>query len=321
MSNSLKFKHQISCPISGSSNVKKIETFKTSDIAKLYQRDLSINVHSEFNGYQNLELLHCSDSDLKFFYPLVSGSESFYEQLQDFDWYYLEKKYEYEYAKKFINASDNVLEIGCGRGLFSKILSTKNYLGLEFSEKAKLDATQNNIKVLNESIQDHSMSYHEKYNIVCSFQVLEHVADISLFIESSLACLKPGGLLIYSVPSANSFLSVDKNHILNMPPHHISWWSDNALIYLSERFNLELIEIKHEPLAEIHKKSYLSCIFLESFNQRLKLDFSLLNLSFSYRFFSKLSSLFAAFFVNGMNTPEILPDGHSVIAIYRKPKS
>jgi 2-polyprenyl-3-methyl-5-hydroxy-6-metoxy-1,4-benzoquinol methylase len=310
----------ILCPLNGSSDNTLIESLKTSDIAALYHHQLSINTASEFNSVKEIGLYHCLDSDLKFFYPLISGSEEFYEQLQEIDWYYLDQKYEYDYVQKIIKATDHILEIGCGSGLFAQKLSVADYVGLEFSQKAQLDAENKGIRVLNESIQVHAMSHPSAYDIVCAFQVLEHVIEINSFIESSLLSLKPGGLLIYSVPSADSFLSVAKNNILNMPPHHVSWWSDKALTSISQKFKLEIVDIKHEPLADMHKKSYLAYIVLESVSKKLNLRFSLVNRSWIYRFFAKLSEIVAAFLVEGMNAPEMLPNGHSVIAVYRKSK-
>jgi 2-polyprenyl-3-methyl-5-hydroxy-6-metoxy-1,4-benzoquinol methylase len=313
--------NSILCPLNGSPNTVLIEHLKTSDITALYHRQLAIDTAAEFDKAQEIGLYHCLDSDLKFFYPLVSGSENFYEKLQDIDWYYLDEKYEYDYVQKFINITDHILEIGCGSGLFAEKLSVANYCGLEFSQKAKLDAENKGIKVLNESIQVHSKSHSSAYDVVCAFQVLEHVTEIDSFIESSLVCLKPGGLLIYSVPSADSFLSAAKNNILNMPPHHVSWWSDKALRYISQKFKLEIVDIKHEPLADIHKKSYLACIVLESLSKKFNLRFSLVNQSLNYRLFAKVAEIVATFLVDGMNIPEMLPHGHSVIAVYQKPRS
>ncbi|NJM65394.1 MAG: class I SAM-dependent methyltransferase [Acaryochloris sp. RU_4_1] len=314
-------KSKVLCPLNGEFDTTLVESLKTSDITALYQKQLSIDVSSEFGSVQEISLYHCLKSDLKFFYPLISGSESFYEKLQRIDWYYLDEKYEYYYAQKFIRKTDHVLEIGCGNGLFAKQISVEKYRGIEFSQKAKLDAGSLGIEVLNESIQVHVKSYSSVYDVVCAFQVLEHVTEITSFIESSLLCLKPGGFLIYSVPSADSFLSAAKNNILNMPPHHVSWWSDKALTYISQRFELEIVDIKHERLADIHKKSYLAYIVLESLSKKLNFHFSLVNRSWTYRFFAKLSEMIATFLIEGMNVPEMLPNGHSVIAVYRKPKS
>ena len=57
--------------------------------------------------------------------------------MQNLEWYYMDEKDEYDYAKNFIKESDLVLEIGCGKGAFAQKISTKKYVGLEFSRKAK----------------------------------------------------------------------------------------------------------------------------------------------------------------------------------------
>lgn len=311
----------IVCPLSGSSKINLIESIKTKDIAKLYQHQLAVSVDSEFNLVQDIGLYQCLESDLKFFYPSVAGTEEFYEQLQEIDWYYLDEKYEYNFAHKYLKKSDHVLEVGCGSGSFAKKISVKSYKGLEFSRKAQLDAINEGVDVLNESIQNHSKNFTEVYDVVCAFQVLEHIPEINSFVKSCLLCLKPGGYLIYSVPSANSFLAVAKNNVLNMPPHHVSWWTDKALENVSKLFNLKLVDLRHEPLADMHKQTYLASIVLQSFSEKFNLHFSLVNCSWRYRFFAKLSEMIASFMVKGLNVPEMLPNGHSVIAIYQKSMS
>lgn len=310
------------CPLSGSPKVVLLEKISKDTLAQMYKKILNESISSEFNNVQEISFYHCTESDLKFFHPMVTGSEFFYEKLQNFDWYYLDEKEEYEYASSYIKQSDQVLEIGCGKGVFAAKITAQKYIGLEFSQKAQTWAVQNNIRVLNDSVEQHSINYPEQYSVVCSFQVLEHIADVQSFIEASIKCLKPGGLLIYSVPSANSFIASVKNNILNMPPHHISWWSDKSLQYIAHIFGLKIIDIHHEKLAAIHRKWYLSSVLLKALensigykNNNLLIDRSLL-----YRIMSIVSALGSRWLEKGFLDNRVLPNGHSVTAIYQKPK-
>jgi len=310
----------IVCPLSGSSNVTLIEQINASDLIKMYNKFLKSDISKEFGDVQKIGYYHCIDSDLRFFYPMVTGSENFYEHLQKFEWYYMDEKDEYDYAKNFIKESDLVLEIGCGKGAFAQKISTKKYVGLEFSRKAKEIAFSKGILIENESIQSHSVAHPAKYDVVCAFQVLEHVSEIRSFIESSIKALKPGGLLIYSVPSADSFLSIITNHIFNMPPHHVSFWSDKCLKHIADIFGMKIVNIEHQKLADIHKVGWASSIILESLRNWLGVQSELVDMSLKYKVLQKISLLTGEVLAKGLINPKVLPEGHSVTVVYHKPE-
>ena len=311
----------ITCPLSGSSQVVLVEKVASQKLAKLYEKNLGDNILSEFNDVSEIGFYHCPESDLKFFHPSITGSESFYEKLQKFSWYYLDDKEEYEYASSYIKPGDKVLEIGCGKGVFAEKITAKEYVGLEFSKLAQEWAAQRNITVLNESIEEHSMNNAEEYDLVCSFQVLEHIADIQSFIKASIRCLKPGGLLIYSVPRSDCFIaSVKKNSILNMPPHHVSWWSSKSMQYISQFFDLELVDLHYEKLAKVHTRWYVSSVILKAIEKAIgyKNKSELIDTSWLYKTMTTAatfgSRLIEKDFLNGKE----LPDGHSVTGVYQK---
>jgi 2-polyprenyl-3-methyl-5-hydroxy-6-metoxy-1,4-benzoquinol methylase len=310
----------IVCPLSGSSNVTLIEQINASDLIKMYNQALQADISKEFGDVKQIGYYHCIDSDLRFFYPMVTGSEKFYEHLQKNPWYYIDDKAEYSYANNFIKESDLVLEIGCGRGAFSQKISTKKYVGLEFSLKAKEIAFSKGIIIENESIESHSVAHPAKYDVVCAFQVLEHISEIRSFIESSIKALKPGGLLIYSLPSADSFLSLITNNFFNMPPHHVSFWSDKSLKHIAEIFGMKIVNIEHEKLAEWDKVSWASSIILESLRNWLGFQSGLLDMSLKYKVLEKISLLTGEILAKGLINPKVLPQGHSVNVVYQKPE-
>jgi 2-polyprenyl-3-methyl-5-hydroxy-6-metoxy-1,4-benzoquinol methylase len=311
---------KITCPLSSSTNLNIIEEVATKDLNKKYQKMLGADISEEFGQTEKIGLYHCLDSDLRFFYPTITASESFYEKLQKFDWYYLDEKEEYNYASQYIKSSHSVLEIGSGKGAFAQKIASQNYVGLEFSQTAMELAKQNKITILNQSIQQHSVNFPETYDIVCAFQVLEHIGDIASFVEASLKCLKPGGLLIYSVPSADSFISLAKNNILNMPPHHVTWWSDKSLEYIGQKYNLKIIELHHEKLSDIHKRWYASTLASISLYELLNISKGnmLIEKRLIHKILSKLASLVGKILVLGLKDDKVLPCGHSVTSVYQK---
>src|SRR5262249_16482681 len=156
--------------------------------------------------------------------------------------YYPSEKREFEYARSFVEETDDVLEIGCGEGYFSKKLKCRSYTGLEINPESAEIARSRNINVVLESLEEHAQKKPCFYYLVCSFQVLEHVPDVRLFFESAISCTKPNGLIIFSVPDANSFVSMAPNVVLNMPPHHQTWWTESTFRQAASSLGLEFLE-------------------------------------------------------------------------------
>lgn len=244
--------------------------------------------------------------------PPITGDERFYNALQQFDWYYMEDKYEYHYAKKFIRPEDKVLEVGCGKGAFARILDTKKYIGLDFSSKARELAEDYGIVIMNETIENYSRDYPNNFDVVVSFQTLEHVSNPKSFIEAKIRVLKQGGIMIIAVPSEDSFLKYTTNSLLNMPPHHVTRWSDETLKYIALKYNLELIVLHHEKLQPYHKIWFFATVF----NCILKNN-KLIDISFKNKLVNKVSSLLGRILANGLKN-EMLPNGHTVVVVYRK---
>lgn len=303
--------------MSGSEEVTLLETVKTKNLILFYNKMLKSDISAEYQGVAEIGMYRCPDSGLIFFYPPLQGSESFYEKLQEFDWYYLEDKAEFRYAIQHIDNASSVLEIGSGGGAFARKIPAKRYVGLEFSGRAIANATSD-LDIRKESVEHHAKTNGERYNIVCAFQVLEHVADIHSFINGCLTCLMPEGLLIYSVPSADSFVGMARNNILNMPPHHLSWWTDISLRYVAEFFGLETVDIHHEKVSREHRRWYAATLLFESIRNLLGLDIPVSDVSIRTRLLSYLSHKCAFFLEKGLGDSRILPTGHSVTAVYRK---
>lgn len=302
------------CSLCNSDNITMIEKLDAGKIISLYKRDLNCDVAHLIK--EDIQFFLCNNCGLKFFYPLVIGDEKFYNSLQKFEWYYLDDKYEYQIAGSYILKKNKVLEVGCGKGAFAKQIETKDYLGLDLSKAAKDIAFKNGITIHNESIVEHSVKYPETYDVVVSFQVLEHVPDPYVFLSSCIKTLKKNGLMIVAVPNDNSFLKYAQNSLLNMPPHHLTRWTDKAINNIADIFNLQLMEIHHERVQEIHYNWYRNTLFSILLRNKLGIKHKLLA-NFRDRIVSKFSAVINRF-VAGSMPEEFFGDGHTVVAIYKK---
>jgi len=300
----------MNCPLCKNNKIKELETVDKNVLSKLYQK--FTNIDFSYLLTQDLKYCECQECQLRYYDPLITGDEKFYNSLQRFSWYYMDEKDEYHEAKKYIVSTDKVLEVGSGKGAFAKHLLTKNYIGLDFSVNAKEMAEKNGITIENEMIQDYALKNESNFDVVVSFQVLEHVSDPESFLEAKVKALKVGGKLIIAVPSEDSFLRYVYNGILNMPPHHVTRWSDDTLRYVAKKYNLNVIDIYHENIQPVHKRWYLSTLIQNSIVKP-----KLLSQSLTRKIVSKFSGLAARFLIRGFRD-EMLPCGHTVLVVYEK---
>ena len=247
------------CPSCYSDHFKVVDSVPVFTVIDGYrQKHLDIDISSLMQSHgDRIDLLECSKCELRWFWPMVAGDADFYEQLQRHDWYYQTDKPEHLFAATHILPGKSVCEIGCGAGAFaSRLYGSSIYRGLEFNKAAVTRAVASGLNVVQQSVEAEAASHPGAYDVVCHFQVLEHVTDVCSFMRACVATLRPDGLMIVAVPSEDSFLSIAGASWLNMPPHHVSRWTDRALANLFTSLGLQTVEIWHEPVASYHADWY-----------------------------------------------------------------
>ncbi len=161
------------------------------------------------------------------------------------------------------------------------------------------------MRILNQTIQEHAEANPNKYDIVCSFQVLEHVAHVKEMILASLKVLKKNGKLIISVPNNESFIKYNSGGILNMPPHHMSLWEINSLFSLQSIFNIKIEKVFYEPLQPYHYTWYYSNMMQPIINQTNIIG----------RVLRKILRPFALFLLKFFGK---YLRGHTILVVYKK---
>ncbi len=246
----------IKSPLTDSSNVKLIEEITTEYLITNYQKVFQIDVSRFFENLEKVQIYRCLDTHYEFYYPVgnIEGDGKFYEEFQRFEWYYMDWKWEHEVTSGLIEKNDKILEIGSGKGSFVEKMHLKEHeiIGLELNQDAVQKCQAKNLNVFEQTIQEHVQNHAETYDLVCSFQVMEHISDIKNVLQASVDSLKKGGRLLISVPNNQSFIRIIKDNLLNMPPHHVGLWDKDSLSSLSKIFPLELEKIHYEPLQEYH---------------------------------------------------------------------
>jgi SAM-dependent methyltransferase len=235
-------------PVNG--KVTFIENFKSSEIVDRYKR-IGLEV-SRFFSEEDIQLYKCEMTGYRFFYPFSAiGDAKFYEELSKSRKNYYSQRWEHSKALQFIEKEDNVLEVGSGFGAFLNLLKAKNIegKGLELNSIAVKNCEKQELKVENKLIQEELLENPGKYDVLCYFQVLEHISEVGLFVQNSIDLLKVGGKLIIGVPNNNPYLFInDRMHTLNLPPHHAGLWNDRSFKSLHKIFPLKMVHLEFEPL-------------------------------------------------------------------------
>lgn len=247
---------ELKSPITYSPNISLLRTFDAERIKALYVKETKVDVSRFFEGIKEIQLYRCDQTGYRFYYPFtIYGDDKFYQDLNELNnWYYQDNRWEHPLALSFLAPSNKILEIGSGDGFFMKLCKKKgidNITGLELNTAAAEKARKEGISIFNETIQDFGKKHVGEYDVVCNFQVLEHIMDIKSFIESSLLTLKKGGKMIIAVPNNNPYLfQWDDYHTLNLPPHHAGLWDKAAFKNIEKVFPIKNTHAFTEPLGE-----------------------------------------------------------------------
>lgn len=254
-------------PVIHTGTTTLIDTFHSSDIIQLYKVQYGIDVAHFFHD-SSFSLYRCNQTGYRFYHPKgMDGDGAFYATLQQKfgDDYYHNWKFEYQLAYDHLKATDKVLDIGCGVGKFLDRAKGKaaEVCGLELNEKAVEVCKQKGLTVFNELIGDHAVKKEGYYDVVCMFQVLEHIYDIKSFLEDSLKVLKKGGKMVIGVPNSEPyFQSYDKYSTLNLPPHHMGLWNKAVFEKIAPVFNIKMLETVYDVKGNIKVESYLRAKYL-----------------------------------------------------------
>ena len=245
------------CPICRDVEASLVATTSRTELITRWQRMLKVNISDELIGLDTIPEWRCPRCGLQFYPAEGAGSAHLYEQLCRFPWYYMPAKWEHEMAIADLRKGDRILEVGCGAGAFVARLRKAGWeaSGLELNDAAVAEARAVGIPVTNELIGTVAAERPGSYDVVCSFEVLEHVADPFAFIDEQVQALRVGGRLAIGVPNQDSYIRREDN-LLNMPPHHVSRWSPQALRHLADVFPLRLTRVATEPLQRYHVRGY-----------------------------------------------------------------
>jgi 2-polyprenyl-3-methyl-5-hydroxy-6-metoxy-1,4-benzoquinol methylase len=260
-----------SCPICGQETLSPTEhQFQVADILHNWEKSTQVRFNSsvwDFYRDKSTTLYHCNNCDFSIYQPVLAGIEDFYTDIMTKGGMtYVVDKWEFKQAIADIQklTAKNVLDIGCGSGYFlDKVKAELPYIeryGYELSGDVAAIAKSKGHSIYTGEFS-HTLFGDKKFDIISCFQVLEHVENPDQVIQEMKYLLSPQGKLLISVPDMDGPVGSYFSFVMtNLPPHHVSWWNERVFNLGFQRYGLEVIETRLEPLPNYLWESYLPAI-------------------------------------------------------------
>jgi 2-polyprenyl-3-methyl-5-hydroxy-6-metoxy-1,4-benzoquinol methylase len=158
----------------------------------------------------------------------------------------------YQYALKFVKGK-SVLDYGCGSGYGSYLLSgiAKKVTGVDVSDES-IKYCRNSYSANNLFFRTVADLTDEKYDVITSFQVIEHVLNVDGFLEKIKKLLSRDGYLLISTPDLTNRLFKFIQKPWNV--YHIKEYSSSGLYNLLNKYFTRVDLLKIGSKSDLVKK-------------------------------------------------------------------
>ncbi|MBT2392547.1 class I SAM-dependent methyltransferase [Streptomyces sp. ISL-1] len=246
------------CPLCGSTSADTLSHIHLSDVWRAYAEkwatSFSDDVIAKY-GNGPVALRRCGRCELEWFDPALEGDSGFYSQLFTGLIRYEKWRWEFERAARRIADGARVVEVGSGEGAFlrSVLPRCSSVEALEKNPHAADLLRVAGIKVSENDVRADALARPTRADVVCAFQVLEHVADVRGFLSALAAIVVPGGEVLLSVPNRERFREgLEPN---DCPPHHLSRWSPRQFTAVAEVLGMDLVLVEYQPPSLSHARA------------------------------------------------------------------
>lgn len=208
--------------------VEKIDGLKCNSCGfEILVQDNFIAFHPELSG------VHSGLADIIFEDVVQVENKHF--------WWHARKNYIKKIFGKYVKFNEEIIEIGAGTGDVAKFLFDRGYKNISVGE-----VHLRGLKFLNKEFVKKKyqfdltkVPFYEHFDVVCMFDVLEHIDDDELAIRNVFNMLKPNGKIVITVPA-----------------HKWLWCNQDRIASHRRRYEIgQLVKMLHKNGFEILKSS------------------------------------------------------------------
>ncbi|MFF3323432.1 class I SAM-dependent methyltransferase [Streptomyces sp. NPDC002889] len=251
------------CPLCGASSAATLSRIQLADVWRAYAEQWATSFSSDVvakYGDGPVTLRRCGGCGLDWFAPALEGDSAFYSQLFTGGITYEAWRWEFDQAARRIADGARVVEVGSGEGAFLRSVLPRctTVEALEKNPDAADLLRAAGIKVSEDDVRDDARARPGRADVVCAFQVLEHVADVRGFLSALAAIVVPGGEILVSVPNRERFREgMEPN---DCPPHHLSRWGPGQFRAVAGILGLDLVLVDYQvpPLSHARASRHRS---------------------------------------------------------------
>ena len=204
------------------------------------------------SGYEHAFLTKCSDCGFVFSSrnPTLSELEEYYNGYGRNDYLspitikrYHEILDQFESSRK----TNKLLDVGCGIGYFLEVAKKRGWevYGTEYTEEAIKICESKGIQ-MKQGILDPTHYDLESFDVITSFEVIEHINNPQIEISHISSLLRKGGLFYVTTPNFNSLLRYylgPKYNVIGWP-EHLSYYTPSTINKLIKKYQFKKVFIQ-----------------------------------------------------------------------------
>ncbi|MEX2335930.1 MAG: class I SAM-dependent methyltransferase, partial [Fulvivirga sp.] len=178
----------------------------------------------------------------------------------------------------------DLLEIGCGEGRGISLLKDKcnSYTAIDkiATVLEALEQQYNDVTFIQDNIPPLNKIDNDQYDVVISFQVIEHIKNDKLFLQEIYRVLKPGGKALITTPNIKKTLTRNPWHIREYTAEQLTALAGSVF----QKVEMKGVTGNEKVLKyyEMNRKSVQKITRFDIFNLQYRLPAPLLRIPYDF---------------------------------------
>lgn len=153
-----------------------------------------------------------------------------------------------ERLRQYFTPQTSLIEVGCSYGFFLNLAKScvAKVVGYDITSEGIAYAKKEfGLEVYNESF----LNYHgEKVDMVCLWDVVEHLPNPGAVMEKIATVVKPGGYVALTTGDIGALVAKMRGDKWRMvhPPTHLFYFDKQSMTKLLARYGFKVVEFRHQ---------------------------------------------------------------------------